>query len=420
MDNTTGAGDTGGTQDKELQIWPQEVCRFAYTLNNSQPVRCTWISDQPLFYADFDEVEEDDFLLDDPVLQALERDIADLREKANAYDKIAKEFEISEADKINLFRMDAEEACAPHVLSSQDKLGLLLEMLKDSRLASQYLSFAQLNEIELRLSNQVVDAAYDREARLILVREDMDLVDQALLSARELRRMYQHRHGAGLHPLALHPDFAVLINRAQTADLAVSMVRVAWELHLAGHKDAWARIEHSPSADLGRAFAREAITDFRSIQNGTAARTTFESWFLSERCRKADRLLIQQMLADYQGYSFSDNIEASRLIAIDLIKALGSMPFGQNYTESVVSQIMVDPIFTDVRDRSNANFLWFIKFERSFTEAEKEVASKKEAKKQAKAQILEFPQRKAVHSSKLQAAGKGLGQVVELSRVGQD
>ncbi|OIN85585.1 MAG: hypothetical protein AUJ12_08530 [Alphaproteobacteria bacterium CG1_02_46_17] len=420
MDNTTGAGDTGGTQDTELQIWPQAVCRFAYTLNNSQPVRCTWISDQPLFYTDFDEVEEDDFLLDDPVLQALERDIADLREKANAYDKIAKDFEISETAKIDLFRLDAENLCAPAVASSEDKLESLFSMIKDSRLASQYLSFAQLNNIELRLSNQVMDAAYDRESRLILVREDMDLVDQTLLAARELRRMYQHRHGAGLHPLALHPDFAVLVNRAQTADLAVSMVRVAWELQLAGHKDVWARIEHSPTADLGRAFAREAITDFRSIQNGTAARTIFESWFLSERCRKADRLLIQQMLADYQGYSFSDNIEASRVIAIDLIKALGSMPFGQNYTESVVSQIMVDPIFTDVRDRSNANFLWFIKFERSFAEAEKEVSTKKEAKKQVKAQVLEFPQRKTTQSSVARAVVKGNGQVVELSRVGQD
>ncbi len=420
MDNTTGAGDTGGTQDTELQIWPQAVCRFAYTLNNSQPVRCTWISDQPLFYTDFDEVEEDDFLLDDPVLQALERDIADLREKANAYDKIAKDFEISETAKMDLFCLDAQSICAPAVSSSEDKLESLFSMIKDSRLASQYLSFAQLNNIELRLSNQVMDAAYDRESRLILVREDMDLVDQTLLAARELRRMYQHRHGAGLHPLALHPDFAVLVNRAQTADLAVSMVRVAWELQLAGHKDVWARIEHSPTADLGRAFAREAITDFRSIQNGTAARTIFESWFLSERCRKADRLLIQQMLADYQGYSFSDNIEASRVIAIDLIKALGSMPFGQNYTESVVSQIMVDPIFTDVRDRSNANFLWFIKFERSFAEAEKEVSTKKEAKKQAKAQILEFPQRKITQSSVARAVVKGNGQVVELSRVGQD
>jgi len=89
MDKKTGSGDS---QNTELQIWSQEMCRFAYTINNEQPVRCTWISDQPLFYSDYDGVIEDDSLFDDPLFQALERDIADLREKTNAYDKVAQEF----------------------------------------------------------------------------------------------------------------------------------------------------------------------------------------------------------------------------------------------------------------------------------------------------------------------------------------
>jgi hypothetical protein len=420
MDNTTENGE----HDTELQIWPQQVCRFAYTLNSGQPVRCTWISDQPLFYSNFEDAVDDDFLLDDPILLALERDIADLREKATAYDKIAKEFEEPESRKLDLFRADAEHACDRDCSGEKDDgLESLIVLARDSRLAAQYLSFAQLHGVDVRLSNQVLDATYDRDAQVVLVRADMDIVDQILLLTRELRNMYQHRHGAGLHPLALHPDYAVLVNRAHTADLVVSMVRVGWELQLAGHKNVWSRIENSPMADLGRAFAREAITDFRSIQNGVAARTVFESWFLSERCRKADRLLIQQMLADYQGYSFSDNIEASRVIATDLIKALGMMPFGQNYTESVVSQIMIDPVFTDVRDRSNANFLWFIKFERSFADAEKELVvdarDKVRNTKKVTAQILAFPVRTKVSSSK-KVSGQGGGEIVELHRVGQD
>jgi hypothetical protein len=421
MDNTTETGDTGITQDTELQIWPQEICRFAYTLNNSQPVRCTWISDQPLFYSDYDEaLEEDDFLLDDPVLKALEMDIADLRAKTTAYEKIAQEFAEVEEDKICLFREDASFMTQNTVDLASDlaeQKDRLYKLAADSRLASQYLSFATLQGVEVSLSNQVTDASYDRDTQTILIRQDMNVVDQIMLMTRELRRMYQHRHGAGLHPLALHPDYAVLVNRAQTADLAVSMIRVAWELHLAGHKDVWARIENSPLSDLGRAFAREAITDFRSIQNGIAARTTFESWFLSERCRKADRVLIQQMLADYQGYSFSDNIEASRVIAVDMMRALGTVPFGQNYIEGVVSQIMVDPVFTDVRDRSNANFLWFIKFERSFTEAEKEVAAK-ETKERESAQVITFPKRKTVAASAVARGERCAGEVVDLlSRV---
>lgn len=414
MDKRTGSGDS---QDTELQIWPQEICRFAYTLNNEQPVRCTWISDQPLFYSDYDGIMEDDSLFDDPILQALERDIADLRQKTTAYDKISQEFAHGEDEKLSLFRADAEFISSPS--SIEDELQSLLELAHQSRLASQYLSFAQINNVEIKLSNQVVDSSYDRGTQTILVRADLAQADQALLLTRELRRMYQHKSGAGLHPLTLHPDYAVLVNRAQTADLMVHMIRVAWEMNLSGHKAVWARIENSPMADLGRAFAREAIADFRSISNGLAIRATFESWFLSERCRKADRVLIQQMLADYQGYSFSDNPEASRLIALDLMKALGKVPFGQNYLETVASQMLLDPVFTDVRDRSNANFLWFIKFERSFTEAEKDVAA--EEAKRPSAQILAFP-RSFQNRVSVAGAGQqsGLAEIVDLYRYGRD
>jgi len=49
------------------------------------------------------------------------------------------------------------------------------------------------------------------------------------------------------------------------------------------------------------------------------------------------------------------------------------MPFGKNYLAEHAVTIMDDAIFTEVRDRSNANFLWFIKFERSFRETEQEL-----------------------------------------------
>lgn len=372
-----------------LEIWPLESCRFAYTIGNKQPVRCTWISDQPLFYADCNDVIEDDDYLDDPILGALERDIADMRDKAMAYDKISADFVEDENTTVRLFREDADFISAAYTAPASG-LENLVASLQDSRLGSQLLSFAQLHNVRLSESSQVSDASYDRAAQIVLVRADLDMPTKTLVLARELRRVWQHRNGAGLHPLALHPDFAVLINRAQNADLLVSMVRVAWELQLAGAKECWMRIDNSTMADLGRAFAREAIADFRSIHNGLAARATFETWFLSERCRKSDRSLIQQMLADYQGYVFSDNTETSRLIAGDLLCALGKMPFGGNYLESISQQMLIDPVFTDVRDRSNANFLWFIKFERSFTEAEKEVAVEEQAQPKT-GEIIAFP-----------------------------
>ena len=94
--------------------------------------------------------------------------------------------------------------------------------------------------------------------------------------------------------------------------------------------------------------------------------------------------------------------------------ALGKMPFGQNYLAASVGPIMNDPIFTDVRDRSNANFLWFIKFERSFTEAEQEIAAQASAETEkflepetpVSATIISFPTRAAA-TPKRKAAGKG-------------
>jgi hypothetical protein len=78
------------------------------------------------------------------------------------------------------------------------------------------------------------------------------------------------------------------------------------------------------------------------------------------------------MLADYRGLVF-DTVQIAQSVTVDLISALGSVPFGKNYLSRYAQMIMSDPIFTDVRDRSNANFLWFIKFEKSFRETEHEL-----------------------------------------------
>lgn len=393
MDKISGSGEHNST---EIKIWPLDNCRFAYTIGSGQPVRCSWISDQPLFYGDYEDALDDDDLIDDPVIEALERDISDLRYKTNAYDHVAKDFVEPENHIKSLFQADADFISKAYQESDSNFSGFL-ELLHESRLASQFVSFAQLHGISIRETLEVMDAAYDKGSNTILIRPDLDIETKVLLTVRELRRMWQHRNGSGLHPLSVHPDYAVLMNRAQHADLAVSMVRVAWELQLAGSKEAWVRIENSTFSDLGRAFAREAIADFRSINNGMAARATFETWFLSERCRKADRSLIQQMLADYQGYVFSDNIETSRLITLDVIKALGKMPFGANYIDAVAFQLINDPVFTEVRDRSNANFLWFIKFERSFTETENAFAVKEALTRQT-ADIISFPAKRSVVS----------------------
>jgi hypothetical protein len=232
---------------------------------------------------------------------------------------------------------------------------------------------ARQHGVTIRHSAQVADALYARKSGIIHVNPALEPAEQLLLATRELRRHWQHRQGALIHPLLFHPDNAILVNRAQIADLVVSMIRVAWELQLSGYKECWERIENSSMNDLGRAFAREAFLDFRTLNNGQAAAAVFECWFLSDRCRHEDKGLIQQMLSDHQGYVFGMEESTAQQITPTLIFALGSMPYGKNYLAQHAGVIMEDPVFTDVRDRSNANFLWFIKFEHSFRKTEQEL-----------------------------------------------
>ncbi len=151
------------------------------------------------------------------------------------------------------------------------------------------------------------------------------------------------------------------------------MVRIAWELKLANENEAWCFIENSNYADLGRAFAREACTDFRAANNGEALLGIVEAWFLSERCRNHDRTLIQRMLAGKAPEGFSGSQDLSRQALIEAIYALGKNPYGNNYLSPHIQLLVEDPIFSEVRDRSNANFLWFVKFESSFAQAEQEL-----------------------------------------------
>lgn len=347
------------------------TCRVAYTLNNAQPVVCTIIGDQPLFYMDFD-IEEDEALFSDHELGLFEKELDTLRDHIAALEKASfLETAQSTEERISEFKANVQGMIRGREKQAGD-MNALKEILSNSRLAKAYLDFAAEYKVEIEFSAQIDKAFYDRRAGKIFINPHIDFTDMQLLCVRELRRHWQHRQGALIHPLMFHPDNAVLVNRAQVADLAVSMVRIGWELQLSGHKDVWERIESSTMSDLARSFAREAFLDFRTINNGQAAAAVFESWFLSERCRQQDKALIQQMLADYQGYVF-DIDQALQTITPDLIAALGSMPYGKNYLAQYAATILNDPVFTEIRDRSNANFLWFIKFERTFKETEQEL-----------------------------------------------
>ena len=353
-------------------------CFMAYTLNNSQPVICTLVSDQPYFYMEEDDhYAGDDALLTDEEYGQIEKDLSDLRQKMEAYERLSKSFEKDPSRRLEEFAAEAinlTEANSVVSLSSENVSEKISAMLGHTRMGNALLEFATSHNVFIQESPYVMGAQYDRESSNIFVNPSLADAETALLVVRELRRHWQHRKGTLIHPLSFYPDQAILINRAQNADLAIAMIRAGWEMQLSGHRQAWDYIENSPMSDLGRAFAREAFSDFRSLANGKASSAVFESWFLSERCRHQDKKLIQAMLADHQGYVFSSE-EASRSVSIELVTALGEQPFGKNYLAPYAQMIVTDPIFTEVRDRSNANFLWFIKFERSFQETEQALQS---------------------------------------------
>ena len=356
--------------------------RMAYSLDNWQPVQCTLVSDQPFFYmdneCDFDDADailSEDFseAFDDGFSDVLLSEMTDMKKKMDVYERMTV-FEKA-TTRTDQFISDAEIfEVKQSDIDVKNKIEEIKYLIRKSRMAQTLLDFAEDKNVTIQLSNQVATALYDKKARTIFIRADLDLMDQTLLLVQELRRHWNDEKGAMVNPLSLHPDQAILINRAQKADLAVAIVRCAWEMKLQGQNDIWARIESSSLLDLGRALAREALSDFRTLNNGKALSAVFETWFLSERSRHEDKLLIQAMLADYRGYMF-DNADSSSLKAMDLICKLGEQPFGKNYLAAYAQMILNDALFIDVRNRSNANFLWFIKFERSFQETEQELQS---------------------------------------------
>ena len=353
-----------------------QACRVAYTLNNHQPVVSTIIGSQPLFYMDY-AIEDDDEFFDAADLGILEEEISKLKNSIEAFEKHYDTRDSAPLEtispSIDLFAQNIESFCgASESVDHAEILTNITALLEKSRIGKAYLEFAAQHDVQITMSEQTEIASYDRHAGLIQINPNQSFEDMVLSTVSELRRHWQHRAGALIHPLLFHPDNAILINRAQVTDLTIAMIRVAWELQLSGEKAVWERLENSPMNDLARAFAREAFLDFRTINNGIASAAVFETWFLSERCRVQDKIIIQQMLSDYQGYMFDAENNAKSLTA-GIIAALGSVPYGKNYLAQHAATIMEDAIFTDVRDRSNANFLWFIKFERSFRETEQEL-----------------------------------------------
>lgn len=340
-----------------------------------QPILCNIIGSEPLFYI------EEDYALDEALFEDIEiegavtaqSDFFSLKEQdADRLERLRKTMTLIERDRaFSVLRaLEGDKA----LLQGDQALPVLtlseiLDFASKSGALSQAMAFAISCGIDFKTSAQVETVAYDRDGRTVLVNPHQTLDQAALHMARALRMVDHHQAGILIHPLLFDPEQAVLINRVMEADATLASIRAAWDLRLAGEKTAWTHLVTGPAYDLASAFAREAITDFRSITDGRAARATFEQWFLSSRCKAADRHLIQTMLADHHGYVF-DTENFTKHLTKDVLARIGDSHQGQNYLSSILDVVLSDPLYNEIRDRSNANFLWFIKFERSFRESE--------------------------------------------------
>lgn len=357
--------------------------RMAYTLNNTQPVLCTIVSDQPFFYIDEEIHGDDDYLFADDFSHEVEdaiknnnitdpsliNELLAMKNKIDAYDALSSHRnDIDSRDNILNIFIDESKTIAGLNNEFNSKIENVLMVLEKSQTAKFYIEQAKKLNIEIKYSIETERVYYDANASVILISPHLSQTDQALLLIRELRRFWQDTQNIVTNPLDFSPDEAVLIHRAQSADLDGAIIKSAWELRLAGDFELWDRLENSSYADLGRAFAREALSDFRTLNNGKAQSVLFETWFLSNRCATADKQLINMMLSDYKDYVQESQNDAS---CFDILCRLGEQPIGKNYLSGYATMIVNDTLFTEVRDRSNANFLWFIKFERNFAEAEK-------------------------------------------------
>lgn len=203
--------------------------------------------------------------------------------------------------------------------------------------------------------------------------------------SRELRRAWQYAEGALVNPLDYDPDEAVLINRAQQADAFMISIKIAWELKLIGENDAWNALVGSPVADVSRVFEIHAQKDFRTLNNGEASRAAYDKFFEESRTKLCDKRIIHQMLLDDNGY-MRPTLKRARAEPA-LFQKLGTLPYGRNYLAITGKRPPMDTSYATVEDRSNANFLWFVKFERSFQEKEMRML---EESVRASAEIVDF------------------------------
>jgi hypothetical protein len=268
------------------------------------------------------------------------------------------------------WRQDRERVCGSSAISCVAEIEDLKALLARSRTGEVLLKTALEKGLQIRYDAQTAQSQFYPRADIPVIVLNPHRPQGELLNmlARELRRAWQHFNGALVNPMCFEPDEAVLVNRAQQADVFMMSVKIAWELKLVNESEAWDSMIGSPVAPVTRVFEMRAQQDFRSLNNGEAARAAYDKFFEGSCTKMHDKRIIHQMLLDDIGYMRASKKQPRA--SAELFRKLGEMPHGANYLSMRSKHAPTDMCYSTVEDRSNANFLWFIKFERSFQEKE--------------------------------------------------
>ncbi len=265
----------------------------------------------------------------------------------------------------------SQDMCA--ISTESDNYSVLKQlksMLEKSRTGKAFLDDADVTGINIEFDSQVAVSQFYPEMNMITLNPNQPSMTMMIHLIGELRRGWQNERGLLFNPLEYQPDEAVLLNRAQYADTAMMCVRIGWELKLLGDNVLWDYMLSSSNADIARCFEMHARNDFRSLNSGDAARKAYDMWFASERMRFYDKDIIHQMLLDE---NVSESNHGTKELNSQELYGFASMPYGRNYMSLSGYRDPTDKDYSIVEDRSNANFLWFIKFERSFQAREREM-----------------------------------------------
>lgn len=290
-----------------------------------------------------------------------------------------------------------------HLVTTEEDKGLslvytdaIMDVVMQSKTVESMMSEENMQNVEVLFDRQTKNSQLYAKKDRVIIALNPNKPQGVLINnlTKELRHAWQYNNGTLLNPMDYEPDNAILLNRAEKADALVFSIKAAWELNLAGESDAWDYMLASPIGTIVKTFEKEVREDFRKFNNGEASRQVYDSLFGRNHTKAFDKQIIHQMLLDDTGYMKQG--DKKPYVSPEELAQFGDMPFSSNYIKVDKDVLPVDTKYCKIEDRSNANFLWFIKFERQYQA--KEVEMTKEVTQES-AEIVDFSTFRKAHEA---------------------